>query len=187
MFLKNFYIVMAEALFGDNVSESGGSVVNYIGDSKVIASSSSLLSCDFQLCNNNVSSSQYAAHLGKISTSMKQAGVLFGDGDDPEAIDDYKLAGNIIGNITGIARITRDYDSDGSLTTRVVYTITNNNSNAVSIKEIGILGSISTGSSSSVEKYRCLLERTVLDAPVTIEAGGVGMVEYTLYAELPTA
>lgn len=59
-------------------------------------------------------------------------------------------------------------------------TITNNNETDITIGEVGIV--YQTGSSYSV-----LFERTVLESPITIPAGGVGQVTYTIRMNYPTA
>lgn len=55
---------------------------------------------------------------------------------------------------------------------------------AISIGEIGLIASSSN--SYTTADYKALYERTVLDTPVTIEAGGVGIVNYSIKLQYPT-
>ena len=112
-------------------------------------------------------------------------GVRFGTGDTPPTLDDYKLSGN---NVTGLTFSTnvvwvKDDDGDGATAT---YTITNNNTTDVTIQEVGLFQQIYTTRSKEDSTYQ-LWERTVLDSPVTIPAGGVGQITYTLRVNYPTA
>ena len=60
-----------------------------------------------------------------------------------------------------------------------VLTITNNNATDITIGEVGI---VYQGSNTAA-----LLERTVLDSPITIPAGGVSQITYTIRMNYPTA
>ena len=128
--------------------------------------------------------SVHAASMANLRTSLSSyGGVILGDGDTQPTPDDYKLAGNIITGVGYTKTLTRVV-SETAVTAKAIYTITNNNSTEINIKEIGIIGT-TNGNSTASEKF--LLERTVLDTPVTIPAGGIGQVEYTITFNLPTA
>lgn len=109
-------------------------------------------------------------------------GVIIGTGTTPATIDDYKLAGDMITTFTYSKSVTITHDDDKTTIT-ALYTITNTGSAAFTIGEIGLMAA---SYSKTAESYKCLVERTVLDSPVTIEAGGVGQVTYTISAEMPT-
>ena len=128
--------------------------------------------------------SVYAASMANLKTSLSQyGGVILGDGDTPPTPDDYKLAGNIVTGFDYSKSLTQVVN-ETAVTATAVYTITNTNSTEINIKEIGLIGNASSNASSS---KIFLLDRTVLDTPVTIPAGGVGQVEYTITFNLPTA
>ena len=107
----------------------------------------------------------------------------FGDGDATPTINDYYLSGNLI---TGIVSSTSTVRKPNGVEKR--FTVTNNNSNEIIIKEICYFGPAGwksdLGSSSGSV---LLLDRTVLDTPVTIPAGGVGQVVYTITFNYPWA
>lgn len=121
---------------------------------------------------------EMATALGTPRTSYSE-GTVFGNGDTPPALEDYKLSGNVITGISATAVVNCVYEANG-ITTTATYTITNNNSESVTIKEIGVC--TNTSSTNYV-----LVERTVLESPVTIEPGGVGQVTYTIKMVYPTA
>lgn len=122
------------------------------------------------------------------SIGWADTGIYFGNGNTPVTVNDYRLAGETIQNLKGIISTTSLLDDEFSPGVTMHITLTNNNSNSVTISEIGLFGgnssgfTSSTGSSSGVFMY----ERTVLDEPITIEAGGVGKIDYTLRINYPT-
>lgn len=111
-------------------------------------------------------------------TGSNAACIAFGDGDTPPTLDDYQLSGNHITTYSVTNETQFDFDAGNSVTT---YTITNTGTSAFTIKEIGIVTSTSTAASD-----HALIFREVLDAPVTIEPGGVGQVTLTLGVAIPT-
>ena len=128
--------------------------------------------------------SVYAASMANLKTSLSNyGGVILGDGDTPPTSDDYKLAGNIVTGFNYSKTLTQVV-SETAVTAKAVYTITNANSTEITIKEIGLIGNADNSASSS---KIFLLDRTVLDTPVTIPAGGIGQVEYTITFNLPTS
>lgn len=120
--------------------------------------------------------------LQTVATS--NGGAIIGTGTTPATIDDYKLAGDMITTFTYSKTIKITHDDDKSTIT-ALYTITNTGNAAFTIGEIGLIAACY--SSGNTAAYRCLVERTVLDSPVTIEAGGVGQVTYTIEINMPVA
>ena len=126
-----------------------------------------------------ISGSSYAADLSKIYTSYNTSGggVIFGDGDTPPTAEDYKLAGNII---TGFTTSVNLASSINNGVAQIVATYNISASSEVTIKEIAAFAN-----AGSTGKY--MVDRTVLDTPVTIPAGGIGQVVYTITFNYPTA
>lgn len=119
---------------------------------------------------NTTFSPSLGSYLSSIQTGYtSKGGVVFGDGTEPPTYEDYKLSGTPIDGIVATA-----VHNNGKNVTELeyVYTITNENSEAVTISEIGIV--TSTG---------YLLEHSLLDTPITIPAGGVGQVTYRINLE----
>lgn len=112
-------------------------------------------------------------------------GVAFGDGTVPPTADDITFSGNAIeglssSNITYTSNVVR---GEGYVEKTLVYTITNTTEAAISIGEIGYFNYVSSTQSDypyKSDKRSYMLERTLLETPITIEAGGVGQVTYTL-------
>lgn len=115
-------------------------------------------------------------YIDTVLTSWSQSGVIFGDGDTEPTEDDYTLSGNIITGIAYTSKVTRVIENNKNTRT-VTYTITNNNSESITIKEIGYVGYAKYNSGYA---YSVLLDRELLENPITIEAGGVGQITYTV-------
>ena len=112
--------------------------------------------------------------LASLQTSYK-AGVVLGTGNEAPTLYDYKLAGSLVTGFTYSYTVTSGRDEKGPWA-KAKYTITNNNSKPVTIAEIAMMAG------STV----CMIERTVLEMPITIEAGGgVGQIEYTVRYDVP--
>ena len=125
-----------------------------------------------------------ALALVKTNLTITSHGVLFGTGDTPASLDDYKLAGDLIQNIATIVSRTYSY-SEEKQSIKAIYTITNNNTEEITIKEVALTVPFCYDKGSFLSA--CIIDRTVLDTPVTIPAGGIGRVEYTITFNLPTA
>ena len=106
-------------------------------------------------------------------------GVAFGDGSTPVSFDDYTLAGQVHTAYDATASISKSVDDDGATIT-ALYTITNNSDVDMVIAELGLFHGY-----NNVIQF--MVERTVLDSPVTIPAGGVGQITYTIRMNYPTA
>lgn len=132
--------------------------------------------------SSSVASNPSIYFLQTVTTS--NGGAIIGTGTTPATIDDYKLAGDMITTFTYSKSVTITHDDDKTTIT-ALYTITNTGAAAFTIGEIGLIAACY--SSSNTSAYRCLVERTVLDSPVTIEAGGVGQVTYTIEINMPVA
>lgn len=116
------------------------------------------------------------------------APVIFGSGNEPATIDDYKFSGETITNITYSYTQLAEYAEDGSKSeSGRIYTITNNNDFDITIGEVGIFGEICYQIAyNTYGHYFVLFERTALENPITIPAnGGVGQVTYIIKMEYP--
>lgn len=175
MFTNNWYKILGVAMtYATNTVK----FVAYDGTAtKEISDSYAVSSLKF---GDNTSSAPY---LGKVLKQSNSAGVLFGNGDTPPTMEDYKLSGDIISDFTYSAAISKD-STDNGVSITATYTITNTSSSEIVIKEIGVVGKL-VSSNYSGPQYIGLLDRTVLDTPVTIPAGGVGQVVYTITFNYP--
>ena len=181
MFTKNWYILQSlNMLAEDKVMTVDLRPLNWDGSSR------------YNYCPYGVSGIPYRVinihnALNAVKTSLNkyyENGVFFGTGETPASLDDYKLAGDLIQNINASINITYSYSKEKQ-SVKAVYTITNNNEAAITIKEVAL--NMQFDYSSNGSSTGCVIDRTVLDTPVTIPAGGVGQVEYTITLILPTA
>jgi len=121
--------------------------------------------------------------MGSWSKAHNQRGVIFGDGDTPVTADDYLLAGTPI-TTCNVTHVNYSVGDDQGVTLEKVFTVTNTGSTEFTIREAGIVCGFY--SSSNYYNY-ALVERTVLDVPVTVPPGGVGQVTYRIRAPFPAA
>lgn len=118
-------------------------------------------------------------------TSSDETGVVFGTGNRTPSIDDYTLSGDLIAgltssNVTKVLTVTED---DGRCSVVAEYTISNTTGADLTIGEIGLACNVAHKASSTSTNVRYstyLLERTALEVPITIPAGGIGRVTYTI-------
>ena len=116
-------------------------------------------------------------------SSSAYAGIWIGSGTTPPTADDYSLEERITSNASGTATISGDYiDSDGNPTLKMVVTITNTGSDSITISEIGFFQSINAATSVSASGSDAvfMLDRTLLNTPVSIPAGESAAITYTL-------
>lgn len=107
---------------------------------------------------------------------------ILGRGRTPATVDDYKLEDMITSGLTCSVSISLDGDNDA--THKLLLTNTSNED--IIIGEVGIAGMHYMTASNSTRLF-ALIERTVLDSPLTIPAGGIGTIDYTIKLPIPTA
>lgn len=112
------------------------------------------------------------------------AGVILGTGTTPPTLDDCTLSGDLATGYIFSVTVQTEIDDYGATTT-ALYTITNTSSKTITIGEIGLIAVLNSGSSSA--QNQALLERTVLEVPLTIEPEGVGQLTYTIRFNHPTS
>jgi hypothetical protein len=180
MFLRNWDKALAFAMTGQDYASNifyksqDGSEMNFGGGTP-----------NTLLIGKNTDGASYAS-LHKVRTSYNSyGGVVFGTGTTPPTKDDYKLSGTLLTTFSYSAGVSYEYDDTGT-TIRAIYTITNTGSNDITIGEIGLMSNM-YDASSQVASRKGFIERTVLDTPVTIPAGGIGQVVYTIRINYPTA
>ena len=111
-------------------------------------------------------------------------GVILGTGNTPPTIDDCKLSGDLVTGYIYSVTVTHNIDEYG-VTSTALYTITNTSSKTITIGEIGLMAVLSSGGANA--QSQALVERTVLEAPLTIEPEGVGQLTYTIRFNYPTS
>lgn len=109
------------------------------------------------------------------------AGILLGSGTTPPTIDDYKMESLISSGFSTTVGVSLDDNNDAVH----IITVTNTSDGDIVVGEVGYSGVAYSGAGSGM--YIVLMDRTVLDSPVTIPAGGVGKITYTIRMNYPTA
>ena len=175
MFTKNWYKALAGVFF---YCYDKDTYIGVEGTNQYIRTPSSVT----RLCENNDGSGYPSLH--KMRTGLNgNGGVVIGTGTKAPAVDDYALDGDVITTYTYSVSLSKKYDGTGAEVT-ALYTITNTGSKAFTVGEIGLIAEL--GSYGNPTMYKALLERTVLDSPITIDPGGVGQITYTLRMNYPT-
>ncbi len=177
MFLRNWYKAVA-SVFGQYSSIN---FKNYQGTELMLYRSNNYL---LKVAYDG-SDTSCPAMKNVVTNYTSTGGVIFGTGTTPPTLEDYSLSGTLITTITCTSSLTTKADAEG-MTLTALYTITNTASTAITIGEIALMCNL-YNSSNSTHSYKGLVERTVLDEPVTIEPGGVGQVTYTIEFKYPTA
>ena len=162
MLTKNFYSYMVAKL-----SELNTSCVLIDGSRSEIKSNSS-------------GTKVFAAMLKQSTNSSggDNGGVSFGAGTSPATAQDYKLAAPITTGLSIIFPKSLTYAKGASFEdVAVTYGVTNISSSEITISEIGLVATIFV----SGNLYNSVLvDRTVLDTPVTIPAGESKQITYTI-------
>ena len=181
MLLDNYYKLIAMS-FGKSITR-GGSPIDF----------TTLTGATVSMRKHGSHTSSYYDTLGlafgeTIAGNLTSSyGTAFGTGTTPPTLSDYTLSGDLI---TGLSVTTaRSVKEDESgVTCSLLHTVVNNNSDEVTIGEVSYIAQVTgfNGTSSNITNCYCLIERAVLDEPVTIPAGGVGQVTYTIRIIYPT-
>lgn len=165
MLTKNWYAAIAARMLGGNGRFFSGRMVH--------GATANMYPAD---------SFKPANYIQTLNTD-NSTGVILGTGNTPATPDDYKLAGDTITTFSYSSN-GESKETDKGYECNATYTITNTGTSAFTISEIGFLMPLYTSSSGSDGKM--LIERTVLDNPLTIEAGGIGVLTYTIRMNYPT-
>lgn len=175
MFLNNFFKGLGYYMVGDstnppkNLSGAAQTTLNYTNN---------------WTCFTATLNYGYNPRLSNPLTSLNgYGGVIFGTGTTEPTPEDYALSGDMLTDISVSASKIEGLLGEDGATVSYRYTITNNASSDIVVGEIGLIAAPSNSTSTST---KCLLDRTVLDTPVTISAGGVGQVTYTITMDYPT-
>ena len=119
------------------------------------------------------------------TTSTSSNGVCIGSGNTPATENDYQLESMITQNVAitrGDNQVYRWDFENNKFYVGFDYTIANNGSESIEIKEVGKIASAYTSSTlngnATSNESKVLIDRTILTAPVIIPAGESGVVRY---------
>ena len=184
MLTKNFYDTIAYKLFGVSAPRATSQRVSMGGTAyNSLPSSATNYSLQNLNLNELMAAKANTAYLYEKCNSQTY-GYIFGTGNVAPTVDDFKLSGDMIASskiaVTQVSTFARE---DDTIQYTMEYTIANNAAQAITIGEVGLVDYFhyAQGSGSSYQYYYpMLVERTALENPITIEAGGVGKVTYTI-------
>jgi hypothetical protein len=126
-----------------------------------------------------------------VTFNPNAAGIQVGTGSTAATEDDYKLESPITSGMSAsIPTITIDLDSSGNPYIEYLFTLTNNTSSDIVVREIGYVQTLrapdTQGGSSGYDRY-FLFDRTVLDTPVTVPANDSAAIKYRLKTVLASS
>lgn len=162
MLLRNYYNQLF-SIFSEQVIENGLKTPDGALCASYCPSSSS------NLGSSIISSIR---GLNSASTSYSNRSLVVGSGSTPASVDDYTLESMITTSVSA-SGFSKSIDNDGNFV--IIATVKNGSSSTITINEIGIPSTCYNGSSSSVV---CLVERTVLDEPITLAADESCFISY---------
>lgn len=124
-----------------------------------------------------------------FTASATSAGISLGTDDTPATENDYNLGNTITDGISMTVSNKAVTFVDGQPALKYMLTVTNTGAEAVNVREVGIKQNVQCdtypghiASSTPSSAHIVLIDRTVLDAPVTIQPGDAAAIEYSLIA-----
>lgn len=111
-------------------------------------------------------------------TNVAYFGIVLGTGTTPATVDDYWLEQIITSGLNVQITNASQYGIY-----RLTLTITNTSDSNITIGEIGAQAPAPCVGVSGKKAF--MIDRTVLDSPITIPAGGIGKIEYEIKINLP--
>lgn len=104
-------------------------------------------------------------------------GFVLGNGTTPPTLEDYGLSGTVISTVSCLS-YTYSFDSDDSGITAINrYIVENTGTEDIIVSEIAWFSFVYTESSSG---STVMIDRTLLDSPVTIAPGNTAQIEYKI-------
>lgn len=171
MLTKNFYNIILERFMFKTLENA------------IVTSDGTV--CDIYWNSSNLGYERLFQNMYQARKDANGEGVIFGTGTTPATPDDYNLESIITDGFScaqGDVSITRNADCMGVV---VTHGITNTGSEPLSISEVGTLGKVFKGTSTS-NMAVVLLDHTVLEEPIVINPGDSKQVTYTIRMNYPT-
>ena len=176
MITKNFKAMMATILIAMDGAAPGYLPVTDYGGSQLYLSAKN--GCFPASVTTNV----------RISSTVNQ-GIYLGSGSRSESENDHNLQTRITTGLTAqTPSKVAGIDADGNPYIEYLFTLTNTTENSIIVREIGYVQGLyaSTSLGGTVSLKNILLDRTVLQTPVTVPPKDSAAVKYTLKTILPT-
>lgn len=169
MFLSNFYKKIGDGLV--NPGNKYQLVVCTDGSKEINISSGSSVTYTIASAMKNGP---------KTSVDNGSACLVLGTGTVPPALSDHDLSGSYVRNFSATTYFSSVLSEDDTYCEATsIMTVTNAGSEDVTIGEIGAVYRTA---------YKTVMyDRTLLDVPLTIPAGGIGKITYTIRMVYPTS
>lgn len=188
MLLKNFYT----SIFMPSLNAGDGIPVKYVNGANVVyyrpypkTSGSSYVP---QLVRALYDLNGFYGMKEPLSVGFEAGKAGIGTGTTPPKFDDYTFSGSEIRTISSLVTSTSKTVEEDGITISTTWTVTNTGAEAITIGEMVYWGGYNgSASSNNTSTTPMCIERTVLEEPLTIEAGGVGQLTYTIRLKYPTA
>lgn len=119
-----------------------------------------------------------------LNTSHSDWGIIIGSNTTPPTFDDYKLY-SILTTFSSTVSNIKSVSDDGVVTFTSNITVVNTTANEITIGEIGLMVDTNPNASGN-GSLRILVERTVLDTPITLQPNEVGQITYTISYQMKT-
>lgn len=118
-----------------------------------------------------------------LTTPTYSEGMAFGTGNVPPSLDDYWLSGDLITTVKILLCEVASTEVDGVARNTNAITVQNTSAtDTVVINEMGFVSRLYIKANSTAY---CLVDRTVLDTPLTLAPGEQGVITYTFTLNLP--
>lgn len=102
--------------------------------------------------------------------------IIYGDGSKATSADDTFLSGNQVTSFSISSQTTTCKGTDAGVMIEHSEIIQNTGSSSITISEVAYIDYVYCGG----KYYNFLLDRTLLDEPITVEAGNTGTITYQL-------
>lgn len=142
--------------------------------------STAYLAADFS--NNQVFPYAVPSASVSVDTTINYRGIYIGSGDTPATENDYTLQNFISSGINSTGTITHNVDANNNPYKAFTITLTNTTNSNITIKEVGYAISCyaSNTFNGSTSMIYMLIDRTVLETPLTVPANGTAILYYEL-------
>ena len=111
-----------------------------------------------------------------LTSQTTAGGIAFGTGDTPPTLNDYWLSGDLITTVGIVAVTITTKIVDGVYTFVNAITVNNSGSETIVINEMAMIPFAYYSGSSQAP---AMVDRTVLDTPLTLAPGEQGVITYT--------
>lgn len=124
-----------------------------------------------------------------IQNNATNAGFHFGSGTTAATENDYKLESDITSGLTTVLGSSmRGVDSNGKPYMSFTFTVTNSGNSNITIGEIGLVSAnvfcCTSSSATTAASNNVLIDRTVLDTPVTLAPNETSAIKYTITCDM---